>query len=183
MRNSHFGILVMSSMERFTPSLVHLIKKHLLEFPQNPPRLIDSNEIAYCLSILIEKYCPAELMELFEKGQPLILGMRDLAVANNVQFAVTIIPSIQQIEDILRHNDVEAAVTEAKPQRTLTNFFKENDIESLNFLSYFATSNYKDYFYLRDWNWNQEGHKLAGEKLAVFIAENYFPVLNPNVSD
>src|SRR3990167_8070203 len=183
LRNSHFGILIMSSVDRFTPSSVHLIKKYLLDISQEAPRLIDSNEIAYCLSILIEKYCPPELTALFEKGQPLILGMRDLAVANNVQFAVTIILSIQQIEDILRHNDVEAAVTEAKPQRTLTNFFKENDIESLNFLSYFATSNYKDYFYLRDWHWNQEGHKLAGEKLAVFITETYFPVLNPNVSD
>src|SRR3989344_3744008 len=180
LRNSHFGILVMSSMERFTPSLVRLIKKYLLDFPQDVPRLIDSNEIAYCLSILIEKYCPPELTALFKKGQRLMLGTRDLAVANNVQFAVIIIPSIQQIEDILRHNDIEAAVTEAEPQRTLSNFFKKNNIESLNFLPYFVTSNYKDYFYLRDWHWNQNGHKLAGGKLAEFIIGKYFPGLNPD---
>ena len=180
LRNSHFGILVMSSMDRFTPSLVRLIKKYLLDFPQDVPRLIDSNEIAYCLSILIEKYCPPELTALFKKGQRLMLGTRDLAVANNVQFAVIIIPSIQQIEDILRHNDIEAAVTEAEPQRTLSNFFKKNNIESLNFLPYFVTSNYKDYFYLRDWHWNQNGHKLAGGKLAEFIIGKYFPGLNPD---
>ena len=183
LRNSHFGILIMSSVDRFTPSSVHLIKKYLLEFPQDVPRLIDSNEIAYCLSILIEKYCPSELMALFEKGQPLISGMKDLATSNSSEIAVAILPSIQQVEDILRHEDRQTAVLDAEPQKTLDGFFKKNYIENLNLLPYFATSNYKDYFYLRDWHLNKEGHKLAGEKLAAFIAENYFPSLNPNVSD
>ena len=179
LRNTHSGILFMDALDRYTPNLVKIIRKYVLKAPPRP-RLIASGEIAFCLSTLIEKYCPPEMMGLFEKGQPLIIGMKNLATENSSKIAITIIPSLQQIEDLMIHENTELNTKNAEPQRTLTNFLTENNIKSLNFLPFFVSSIWRDHYYQLDWHWNREGHKLAGEKLADFIANEYFPVLNTN---
>ncbi len=173
LRNSHFGLLLMSFFEdsRF-------IKRYIFHYPENPPKVLSSGEFAYCLSILIDKYCTPEMFALFQKGQLLFMGTRDLAVENKSQILVTILTSTSQIEDLMRHNDVEAAIRDANPQKTLDNFFDKNNITYLDFLPYYAVPNYKDYFYSQDKHLNKSGHELAAKQLSALIAKKYFPGLS-----
>lgn len=119
------------------------------------------------------EYAP-ETEEALARVEDLLIAMRDLCRARDIEFLVVLIPTREQLDPAARERF--PALDWDKPQRLLGDFFARNAIPWLDLRPAFAAAaGSAPLYYESDGHWTARGHAVA----ASAIAERLLPGLRP----
>lgn len=176
-RNSHLGILFLNALEIGAPQLVEQIKQTLKIEEDKEPFTMQQN--FECLEAIDQKVCPKELWPFFEKVKEMFIGIKRVALENQDELVVTLMPGPDQTKSLTQKSDKLELLKSINPQKFYGDFFKTNAFNYLDLTSALTVQNPNNIFYIRDGHINKLGHEVVARGLTTYLQKTKPDLFDP----
>lgn len=169
LRNSHLAILLMTALEKYSPTAVDRLKK-ILNIDTSVPK-VTQEKSKDCVD---EDKCNEILLESKRKLKFVFGGMNRAVDKSGNKLLVLIMPDPQEVSRYsgLTGEKKEVKLASAVPQKEFRDFFEQEKIRYLDVLSVLSDKKTERYFYERDGHFNARGHGRVAEALFEYLIGN-----------